>query len=123
MVAQRLRPAVPRVDVGPLVVAARRAVVAVAPVVVAVETTRFHVEVGGIPAVGVRRRLRDGRLVPAVRAVAARVDLVVHFLEERVRFEGLANFLLELDGGQLQQPDRLLELRRDGEVLTQPQVK
>jgi len=42
------------------------------------------------------------------------------FLEQRVAFEYLLDFLLQFDGGELQQTDSLLQLGGDGKVLTQP---
>ena len=43
-------------------------------------------------------------------------------LEERVLLEHLLDFLVQLERGQLQQPDRLLQLRRQREVLRQPEL-
>jgi hypothetical protein len=44
-------------------------------------------------------------------------------LEEGVGLEHLLDFLLQLDGRQLQQPDRLLQLRRQRQMLRQAQVQ
>ena len=48
---------------------------------------------------------------------------LVHGLEHHVRLEQLADVGLQLEGGQLQEPDRLLQLRGHGQLLTQLQLQ
>jgi hypothetical protein len=47
--------------------------------------------------------------------LAAPLDVLA--LERRVLHQDTVDLLVELDGGELQQPDRLLQLRRQREVL------
>ena len=58
---------------------------------------------------GIRRRRRPLRCSAAFVAVLA--------LERRVLHQEAVDLLVELDRGELQQPDRLLQLRREREVL------
>jgi hypothetical protein len=44
-------------------------------------------------------------------------------LEEGVLLEHLLDFLVQLERGQLQQADRLLQLGREGEVLREPDLQ
>ncbi len=52
-----------------------------------------------------------------------RLDEFVLFVEQRILHDLLLEHLLELDGGHLQQLERLLELRRHDELLPLPQVQ
>ena len=61
-------------------------------------------------ALAFRRRLVEGTQVEL---------LVLLGLEHDVRLEGFLNLGLELEHGQLQQPDGLLELRRHRQLLTE----
>jgi len=61
------------------------------------------------------RRLGRRVGVFAVRAVVAGLGQ----FEQRIRFERLAQLHLELDAGQLQEADRLLQLRRQRKLLVE----
>ena len=45
------------------------------------------------------------------------VERIVEPFEQRIIGQDLLDFLMQLESGQLQQPDRLLELRRERKVL------
>jgi len=137
--------AVAGIDVGALVVAAGGAggerVVGLGPVVAAVQflAKRIVVDgsvavdrqvlagrgvggVGGVRAAGVvgrRRHLVDGGGLEVVLGLA----LVLGLLEQGVAFERLLDLLLQLERRQLQQADRLLQLRRDCQVLTESEIE
>jgi len=59
--------------------------------------------------------LRHG--IGAVQAILFSLGGLVVFFQERVVIEHLLDFLAQLQGGELQQPDRLLQLRRQGQML------
>jgi hypothetical protein len=52
-----------------------------------------------------------------------RLARVVFALEQRILLEDALELLVQLQRGELQQADRLLQLRREREVLGQPELK
>ena len=56
-------------------------------------------------------------------AVEALLMAIVHRLEHHVGLEQLADVRLQLQGGQLQEPDRLLQLRGHRQLLTQLELQ
>ena len=68
-------------------------------------------DVDGLGIVGVLGRCGLG----VVRAVGQ-----LFFLEQWIAFKYLLDFLLQFDGGELQQADGLLQLGSDSKMLTQP---
>ena len=61
-------------------------------------------------------------MIAGASKVAGAVGLLVR-LEHDIAFEQLADVRLQLEGGQLQQPDGLLQLRGHGQRLTQPELQ
>jgi hypothetical protein len=107
-----------------VVVVARPAVA-----VVFVEAGGFHAAVGiggarvGL-AVGARGRRGAGH---ELRRAGRRGNYrflaqTVFALEQRVFLQKFFDFLIELERRQLQQPDRLLQLRRERQMLGQPEL-
>ena len=76
--------------------------------------------VGAVAVVAVTGAV--GRLALGRRVVGAGRRIVLGF-QERVLVEHLAHFLMQLQRGQLQQPDRLLQLRRQRQVLRQADLQ
>jgi hypothetical protein len=68
---------------------------------------------------GARGRVRVARHHDCSRGIA----LSVLALEDRVLHQQALDFLVELDGRELQQADRLLQLRRQREVLREPELE
>ena len=58
-----------------------------------------------------------GHGIGAVQAILFPLGGLVVFFQKRVVVEHLLDFLTEFQGGELQQPDRLLQLRRQGQML------
>jgi hypothetical protein len=66
----------------------------------------------------IRSRGRPGRRVQGRRSVS----FAVIALEDRILCERLLDLLVELDRRELQQPDGLLQLRRQRQVLREPEL-
>ena len=68
----------------------------------------------GLPLVSDDRRRFNGRRYRLAGSILA--------LEERIVLENTFQFLVEFDGRKLQQPNRLLQLGRQGEVLGEAEL-
>jgi len=134
VIAQRDRAAVAPVNVRPGVAAVRAIgagggrIEGVVPVLI--RCFRFgHRRVVGIGTLAGLGGIGGGRFVLLGTVVGGRflafglAFALFDFLEQRIRFEDVLDFLLQLDRRKLQQPDGLLKLRRDGQVLTELEVE
>jgi hypothetical protein len=86
-----------------------------------VDAARFGL---GADLVARRRRLvARRRRALGHRLLEHRRRMLLVRLQERVLFEHLLDFLLQLERRQLQQADRLLQLRREGQMLREPYLQ